>query len=271
MAPEKVILITGISTGIGRCCTDHLLEKGHRVFGTSRQVSGPSYRHQGKLTIVPMDVTDEQSVAETVNLVVREAGRIDVLINNAGFCTLGSVEDTTIAEAQAQFDVNFFGVFRTCRTVLPIMRSQKSGYIINISSLAGLVATPFQPIYCASKFAVEGMSEALRIEVAPFGIKVVLVEPGDFNTNIMNNARITTSFGNPAYRENFQRALQSTRKNVKESPRPQAIAELVEKIINDPSPALRYRIGPASFLVALKPFLPQSLRETLMRRYCDLI
>ena len=189
MLGKKVVLITGASSGIGKTCADYLEALGHKVYGASRSLGHKSSSEviteeiRGKGWIrVGMDVTNEKSVEQGVAHILKAEGRLDAVINSAGYGISGSVEDTAIEEAYSQFETNFFGVLRVCRAVLPIMRKQKSGCIINMSSIAGIISLPFQGLYCASKFALEGMTEALRLEVKPFGIHVVLIEPGNFRT-----------------------------------------------------------------------------------------
>src|SRR6185295_4263495 len=151
---QKVIIITGASSGIGKACADHLKSRDHKVYCASR-----STEDQLAAGNVSLDVDDDDSVRLAVQRVLDDAGRIDVVINAAGFGIVGAVEDTSIEEAKMQFETNFFGVVRVCKAVLPVMRDQRSGLIVNISSIAGLVSLPFQSFYSASKFALEGMTE----------------------------------------------------------------------------------------------------------------
>src|SRR6266498_4866639 len=166
---QKVVIVTGASSGIGKSCAEYLKQRGHKVYCASR--STEDQLSDGKISL---DVDNDDSVNRAVQRVFEHAGRIDVVINAAGFGIVGAVEDTAIAEAKTQFETNFFGVVRVCKAVLPVMREQGSGLIINISSIAGLVSLPFQAFYSASKFALEGMTEGLRMEVAPFGVRIVL-------------------------------------------------------------------------------------------------
>jgi NADP-dependent 3-hydroxy acid dehydrogenase YdfG len=156
-ASTRVVLITGATSGIGQACAQHLASAGWRVFGTGRSVP-PASTTEGRIEMVEMDVDDEASVHTAVAAVVTKAGRLDAVINNAGFSMRGAVEDTAIVEAKAVFETNFFGVLRVCRAVMPALRAGGGGYIVNISSLAGIVGLPFSGLYCASKFALEGLS-----------------------------------------------------------------------------------------------------------------
>ncbi|MGC8873617.1 MAG: SDR family NAD(P)-dependent oxidoreductase, partial [Chloroflexia bacterium] len=159
-AEKPVVLITGASSGIGLACARYLADRGYRVFGTSRH---PEACPPEPFPMIQMDVCDDASVLRGVEAVRERAGRIDVLVNNAGIGYGGAIEDTSLEEAHRQFETNFFGALRLCRAVLPIMRAQGSGLIVNMSSIGGLIGLPFQGLYSATKFALEGMSEALRL------------------------------------------------------------------------------------------------------------
>jgi NAD(P)-dependent dehydrogenase (short-subunit alcohol dehydrogenase family) len=194
-ARPPVVLVTGASSGIGKACAERLFARGCRVYGTSRQAPRALAQVRTSdlapmLRMIPLDVTSDASVDAAVGVVVACEGRIDAVVNNAGFGVAGAAELTTIEEAREQFETNFFGTVRVCRAVLPVMRQQGSGRILNVSSIAGRIGIPFQAFYSASKFAIEGFSEALRMEVAPFGVKVVLIEPGDFRTGFTAARRL---------------------------------------------------------------------------------
>jgi NAD(P)-dependent dehydrogenase (short-subunit alcohol dehydrogenase family) len=268
----KVVLITGASSGIGKACACHLSARGYRVFGTQRRAPEPWAASAG-IEILKMDVDDDESVIEGVNTVLASAGRIDAVVNNAGFALMGAVEDTSIEEAKSQLETNFFGVLRVCRSVLPAMRSQGGGHIINVSSLAGILGLPFSGLYSASKFALEGMTESLRLETRRFGIKVVLVEPGDFNTAITATRRLTRETEtNSAYRELFTRIKAAQDKEEANAPTPEPIAALVESILRSRSPATRYSVGMPGqrIVVPLKRLLPQRLFEWVLRKVMNL-
>ncbi len=259
---SRTVLITGASSGIGRACGRHLASRGWRVFGTSR-----SHREDADgVEMVRMDVDDETSVRQAVEDVHQRAGHIDAVINNAGIAWAGSVEDTTIEEAKAQLETNFFGVLRVCRAVLPIMRNQGSGYIVNISSLAGTFGLPFSGLYSASKFALEGVSESLRFETLRMGIHVVLIEPGDFRTQITESRRIAAAAEtNDAYRDAFEYFKNKQEQDEAGAPTPEPIALLAERILNHPRPKLRYPVGMVSqkIVVPLRRILPQRAFEWL--------
>jgi short-subunit dehydrogenase len=218
--------------------------------------------------MIAMDVDDDQSVDRAVREVLSAAGRLDAVVNNAGFGILGAVEDTSLEEAKAQMETNFFGVLRVCRAVLPTMRRQGRGHIINISSLAGIVGLPFNGLYSASKFALEGLSESLRLEVRQFGVRVVLVEPGDFQSEFPARRIIVKSSGtNPAYRDAFSRFKRGQDKDESNAPAAVPVANLVERILRTEHPRARYAIGMwgQRIVVPLKRILPQRLFEWAFR------
>lgn len=266
---HPVVLITGASSGIGRAGAEHLARQGYRVFGTSRRESSPPEKEAEADTpeMIRMDVTDEESVNQGVALVLKRAGRIDAVVNNAGIGYAGAVEDTSIEEARAQFETNFFGVLRVCRAVLPTMRLQQSGHLITISSIGGRIGLPFQGLYSATKFALEGMMEALSMEVRSFGIHAVLVAPGDFQTRFTaNRLKTIISREDPVYAERFRRAMEVIEHEEQNGPPPDAVARLLEKIIKNPSPRLRYTVGhPVQKLsLGVKKVVPGRLFERIM-------
>jgi len=193
------------------------------------------------------------------------------VVNCAGFGIAGAVEDTSIEEAKGQFDTNFFGVLRVCRAVLPSMRAHRSGTIVNVSSIAGLVSLPFQAFYSASKFALEGMTEALRMEVRPFGIHVVLVEPGDTRTQFTANRRRTAAAlcEHSPYRAAFAEAMGVVESEELAGVDPAPVAKVVSRAVHASAPDLRYTVGPAMQRLAplIRGVLPFSVYETLMRKH----
>jgi NAD(P)-dependent dehydrogenase (short-subunit alcohol dehydrogenase family) len=262
---HRVVLVTGASSGIGACCAAFLAKSGYRVYGGSRgAVTAPG------VEALTLDVTDDASAAQAIEIILTREGRLDVLVNNAGFGIAGAIEDTSIDEAREQFEVNFFGVSRMCRAALPSMREKKAGYIVNIGSIGGLIAIPFQGFYSASKFALEGLSEALRLEVRPFGIHVVLIEPGDHRTSFTQNRCSTrgSAEGSP-YRDRFERAIARMATDEQGGPSPEAIARLLQKVLNNPHPRLRYTVGPVAQRAAvwLKRSMPYAVIEKIMQDY----
>lgn len=264
---QRVALVTGASTGIGASCAALLAEKGFRVYGGARgAVTAPGVEP------FTLDVTDDASVTQAVETILSRVGRIDVLVNNAGFGIAGAIEDTSVEEAREQFEVNFFGVLRMCHAVLPAMRRQKSGYIINVGSIGGLIAIPFQGFYSATKFALEGFSESLRLEVRPFGIQVVLIEPGDHRTAFTQNRRATHgSVEGSVYHERFDRAVARMAKDEQGGPSPDGVAQRLYKILENPRPRLRYTVGPAPQRAAvwIKRLTPYAVMEKIMRDYYE--
>jgi NAD(P)-dependent dehydrogenase (short-subunit alcohol dehydrogenase family) len=267
MAENAVALVTGASSGFGREIARRLAERGYRVFGTSRH---PSATRPERVEIVRLDVGSEDSVRACVGAVLDSAGRIDLLVNNAGTTHVSVVEETDLATARAVLDTNFFGVARVTGAVLPGMRARRSGRIINICSLGGLLAIPGQAFYTASKFALEGYTEALRYEVERFGIHVTLVEPGFYKTRLHESmageARRLDDYD--ALREILQGAIA---RSFDRGGDPQEVADLVLRVAAERSPRLRYRIGPgARWVPVLKNILPERMFAIGMRRRFDL-
>jgi NAD(P)-dependent dehydrogenase (short-subunit alcohol dehydrogenase family) len=259
-------LVTGASSGIGNAIATHLASLGHRVYGTSRHpraVPAPP-----GVEMIALDIDDDASVAAGIATLLAAPGHLDAVVNNAGWALMGAVEDTAIAEARAQMETNFFGVLRVCRAVLPIMRAQGGGHIVNISSLGGVFGMPFGGIYSASKFAVEGLSEALRLEARPFGIQVVLIETGDFQSELPAKRRIAAAAGGAsAYRSVFERYKAKQAKDEAKARSPQPVARLVARILDDPAPKARYSVGMADqrMVLPLKRLLPGRLFERILR------
>jgi NAD(P)-dependent dehydrogenase (short-subunit alcohol dehydrogenase family) len=263
--PAKVVLITGASTGFGYAIANALAAKSCRVFGTART---PRAGATERFTTLSLDVTRDDSVAACVAELIRLAGRIDVVINNAGIGIAGAIEDTTIAEAQSQFETNFFGTHRICRAVLPHLRAQRAGKIVNMSSLAGRIPLPFQGFYSATKFAIEAYTEALRMEVRSFGISVSMIEPGDFATAFTANRRLTyETVPTSPYYQPALRAIATMARDEQANQDLSPVIGAVETIINSRRPALRYPRANAlqRTFNTLRPFLPQAIAEFLIR------
>jgi NAD(P)-dependent dehydrogenase (short-subunit alcohol dehydrogenase family) len=262
---QKVVLVTGASSGLGHAIAKALAAKNHRVFGTARV---PHAAASDGFTMLPLDVTQDESVAACIVEIIRAGGRIDAVINNAGFGIAGAIEDTTAAEAHSQFETNFFGTHRVCRAVLPHLRAQRAGVIINMSSLAGRISLPFQAFYSATKFAIEAYTEALRMEVRPFGIRVSMIEPGDFATSFTANRRMTSgSIPASPYYESAERAIATMARDEQANQDLSPVIEGVESILKSRRPALRY---PRANIIqrtfsALHPLLPQAIAESLIR------
>ncbi|HEX2615899.1 MAG TPA: SDR family oxidoreductase [Flavobacteriales bacterium] len=266
MSTSKVILVTGGSSGLGQAMCVRLAAAGHTVVGTARRPEGTPNGY----TLQAMDLTSEASVQQAVDAVIAKHSRIDVLINNAGQGIQGPAEDTPVDLAQQLFDANFFGLHRVCRAVLPGMRTRKSGLIINVSSIAANFGLPYRAFYSASKAAVDRYSEALSIELKPFNVKVVVVQPGEFNTAIANN-RLRPAVIGPDYAKGYERAMNVLSSSMHYSRDPDELAVVVARIVADPSPALVYRVaqGVQKLSVLLKKLLPGRRFERMVGKHYE--
>ena len=269
---SQIIFIAGASGGFGQAFVHQLVRDGYRVLGTSRHPKEFKTNHlksyQGSFQMLEMNVDSSLSVKKALKQVLKIAGQIDVVINSVGYSLAGSIEDTSIEEVQQTFNTNFFGVHRVCQQVIPVMRKQGKGKIINISSLIGLVGIPFQGFYAATKYALEGYTEALRLELEPFNISVSLIEPGDFNTPLTDHRRIAKkSKQSSVYWQRFSRAIKEVEKAERKGESPEKLAALITKVIKAPYPRLRYRIGPSSTIIGLKPLIPEAIALKLISKY----
>ncbi len=265
---KKVILITGVSSGFGRAMAEMLLGEGHIVYGTIR--TPIDFTIDG-LYLKTLDVTDNHRASEVVEEIIAEQGRIDVLINNAGIGISGAIELTTKQEADLQIGVGFFGVFNMCATLLPHFRKQRSGRIINISSIAGRFAVPYQGMYSVAKSAVEAYSEALSLETSQFDIDVVIVQPGDFNTGFTKNRIISTHTSqNPDYAASYSRVLANIEKDETSGGKPTYLAQKISKIVSSKKPKFRYVVTP-SFVQRLSTYahyiLPDRWFQWILRKF----
>jgi NAD(P)-dependent dehydrogenase (short-subunit alcohol dehydrogenase family) len=237
--PAQVVLVTGCSSGIGKSISDLLGASGARVYGGSRTFCEPK-----DWTYLRLDVTDEASVQEAIAEVVRREGRLDAVVTCAGLGLAGPFETTTDEEAQRHFDVNFFGTTRIIRCALPAMRAQQSGRIIVIGSIGGLIGLPFVSFYSAAKFALDGMVEALRTEIRPFGIQATIVHPGDLNTSFgANRIFARNADAAPAYADASRRALEYYQLQENGAPGPVGVARAVLKLISRRSLPVRVVVG----------------------------
>ena len=262
---SQTVLVTGASSGIGQATAQLLVQRGYTVFGTARK---PGAAATG-ITMVPLDVRSDDSVRTCIDRVRSQAGRLDVLVNNAGYSLMGAVEETSVAEAKAQFETNFFGVVRMVNAVLPAMRAAGSGKIINIGSLAGITAIPFGGFYTATKFAIEGYSEALWHELRPLGIHVSVIEPGFVHTQIGDATQIAQT-PLTAYEAVRKRATAALARQVKNGIAPEAVAKAVLRAIESHTPALRYRVGTnAVWFPRLKQVAPWPVFAAGVRRTFD--
>lgn len=259
MSAQRVVLITGASSGAGQSTARLLSQRGYQVFGTSRNPAVAELIPD--VEMLALDVRADDSVGPCLDAVTRMAGRLDVLVNNAGYELAGAWEEISVDEAKAQFETNFFGIVRMVKAVLPVMRRQKHGQIITISSLSGISPIPFMGIYSASKFAVEGYTEALRHELKPFGIHVSLIEPGFLHTPMMSHRQVTAE-RIADYDPWRQRAFDAIRAYEEKGPGPVLVAETVLRIAASKAPRLRYLTGrQARVVTGLRRFLPAGAFE----------
>src|SRR5215475_2472601 len=259
MSDQKVVLITGASSGVGQSTARLLSQKGYRVFGTTRNPA--SAEAIPTVEMLALDVRSDDSVAACVKAVANRVGRIDVLVNNAAYELAGALEEISLDEAKAQFETNFFGVVRMVKAVLPSMRQQRQGQIINVSSLSGVSSIPFMGIYSASKFALEGYTEALRMEVSPLNIHVSLTEAAFLKTPMMDK-RQASAVRLKEYDPWRQRAFDAIHNYEQQAPGPELVSETILKIISSKTPQLHYLIGSqAKFFSSLKWLLTAGAYE----------
>ena len=258
---SKTALVTGASSGIGEETARTLHKLGYTVYAAARRTDRLKQLTNVGIHALTMDVTDDESMTSGIEKIIAETGRIDVLVNNAGYGSYGAIEDVTLDEARRQFEVNVFGLGRLTQLVLPHMRAQRSGTIINISSMGGRLTTPLGGWYHATKYAVEALSDALRMETAPFGIDVVVIEPGGIRTEWSGIAadHLEETAEGSAYASQIKAVANSMRSestNKRQSP-PSVIADTVEKIVTARKPRTRYVVGfAAKPLVTLRRILP---------------
>lgn len=241
MANDKIALVTGASAGIGKATAAMLSRDGWTVYGTSRKIEPGAVEVVDGLRMIRLDVTDPGSVHTAVALVLQREGRLDALVNNAGNGIAGALEDLAPDEANYQFDTNFFGALNMCREALPELRKTK-GIIINISSVAGILSIPFQALYSASKAALEAMSEALRLEVRPFGVRVCLVEPGDTRTSFTASRLVAANVG-AGYAERLKASVERMEKDEQNGAPPEAVAKVVCRLAGKKNPPVRKAVG----------------------------
>jgi short-subunit dehydrogenase len=261
---KKVILITGISSGFGKQIADLLAKQGHSVYGTIRKECEVS----DLVNVLKMDLTDNESIKKVVETIIGKEGMIDVLINNAGMHTGGPIETSPEENIRLQINTNFMGTVHLTREILPVMRKQGGGLIINFGSIGGLMGLPFQAFYSASKFALEGFSEALRMEVSRFNIKVVVINPGDFHTSNSANRRNFLAPAGPEdpYQKQFEKALSVIEKDEANGWDPVILAKKLVKIVECKNPSQRYIIASSEqkLAVLLKHVLPDKLFMTIL-------
>jgi len=266
---SKVILITGGSSGIGKSVGEYLSEKGFIVYGTSRN---PQNYSESKFPIVALDVTDNDSIVSCVKTVVDKEGQLDVLINNAGAGITGPIEEIPEVEIKRNFDTNFFGPINVIKAVLPQMRLQNSGLIINVTSIAGYMGLPYRGVYSASKGALELITEAFRMEIKDFNIHMSNVAPGDFATNIAAGRYHAPVQKDSPYKTPYGNTLELMNTHVDSGKDPLLMAKAIFAIINTKKPKVHYKVGEfmQKFSIVLKRILPDRIYEKLLLNHYKL-
>ena len=266
---KKVVLITGASSGFGKLIAFQLLDKGYTVYCAARRTAMMDDLVKKGGVAVSLDVTDDAQVLEVIGQIIKQEEQLDVLINNAGYGGFGMIESVDMAEAHAQFEVNVFGAARLIKAVLPHMRVQKSGTIINISSMAGQLAFPMMGWYCASKHALESLSDSLRVEVESFGINVVLIEPGAVNTGFLDVGmkHLDGVQHDAVYQPKVNAFKKSFTNQYAKAPGPEKTAEAVMKAIQSKKPKTRYPVGTARLMIWASKLLPDRFLDKLISQF----
>lgn len=266
---SQVVLITGASSGIGAAIAKFLHHKEYTVYGTSRN---PQKSPSSDFKMLPLDVTDLKSMREAITIIIEKEGRIDYLINNAGMGITGPIEETPIIEIRRVFETNYFGALEMINSVLPHMRAQRSGMVINITSIAGYMGLPYRGIYSATKGALGITTEAYRMELKEFNIKMTTVAPGDFATNIAAGRFHTPILHDSPYKENYGNTLALMDEHVEAGMDTQVMAKVIYKIMNTTNPNVHYRVGffMQKISIALKRVLPDTWYEKLLLNHYKL-
>ena len=266
---NKVVLITGGSSGIGKSIGEFLHHKGYIVYGTSRN---PEKIINSIFPLLTLDVRNSKSIQSAIANVIASSGRLDILINNAGVGITGPLEEIPTDEIKNNFETNFFGPIEVMKSVLPQMRSQNSGLIINITSIAGYMGLPYRSVYSASKGALELITEALRMEVKSFGIQITNVAPGDFATNIAAGRFHAPLLKGSAYEVPYGNTLKMMNEHVDSGSNPNEMAEAIYAIIQNPNPKIHYKVGAflQKFSIVLKRILPDKVYEKMLMNHYKL-
>nr|WP_297306353.1 SDR family oxidoreductase [uncultured Flavobacterium sp.] len=266
---KKVVLITGGSSGIGRKVGEYLQDKGFIVYGTSRN---PENVKDSKIKLVALDVREKQSIVSAIETVIANEKRLDVVINNAGVGITGPLEEIPTEEIRNNFETNVFGPIEVMKAALPQMRVQKSGLIINVTSIAGYMGLPFRSVYSSSKAALEIITEAIRMEVKGFGIQITNVAPGDFATDIASRRFHAPVIENSPYEKVYNQQLQTINEHVNDGNDPIEMAEAIYKIINTQEPNVHYKVGAfmQKFSIVLKRILPDKMYEKMLMKHYNL-
>jgi NAD(P)-dependent dehydrogenase (short-subunit alcohol dehydrogenase family) len=266
---NKVVLITGGSSGIGKAVGEFLLQKGFTVYGTSRN---PEKITNSTFPLIALDVRNVESVQKAVSEIIQKSGRVDVVINNAGVGITGPIEETPTEEIKNNFETNLFGPIEVIKAVLPQMREQKSGLIINITSIAGYMGLPYRGVYSSSKAALEIITESISMEVKSFGVNVVNVAPGDFATNIASGRYHAPVINGSAYEIPYGNTLKQMNEHVDSGSNPDEMAFAIYQIINEKNPKIHYKIGAfmQRFSIVLKRILPDRIYEAMLMNHYKL-
>lgn len=267
---KQVVLVTGGSSGIGRAIGNYLRDQGYEVFGTTRDLS--KQEHFSDFRLLELDVQKPGTIQKALDTLMREAGRIDVLINNAGVGITGPLEETPNEAIHNAFETNFIGPLNMIKAVLPIMRQQGRGKVINITSIAGKMGLPYRGIYSAGKGALDLATEALRLEVKDFGVHISTLAPGDFRTNIAAGRFHASLEKQSPYYNSYGATLKMINDDVDQAGDPVMVARKVHRILKDPSPRVHYTVGSfmQRFSVILKRVLPGKLYEKLLQNHYKL-
>jgi len=267
---SKVVFITGASSGIGRAIGEFLITKGFVVYGTSRN---PENISESKIPLIALDVRNTESIQKAIEMLILKSGRIDILINNAGVGITGPLEEIPTEEIKNNFDINLFGPIEVMKAVLPHMRKQNSGLIINITSIAGYMGLPYRSVYSAAKGALELITEALRMEVKSFGIQITNVAPGDFATNIAAGRYHAPVVKNSAYESTYTNILKEMDSHVDSGSNPNEMAEVIYAIIQTKKPRIHYKVGAflQKFSIVLKRILPDTVYEKILMNHYKLL
>lgn len=265
----EVVFITGASSGIGRAIGEYLHQKGYIVYGSSRN---PQHQERNGIRFVCLDVTEQKTITKAVEGLLAKEGKIDFLINNAGKGIVGALEETPDQEIFNAFDVNYLGAMRVIKAVLPSMRARKSGMIINITSIAGYMGLPFRGVYSATKSALELTTEAYRMELKPFNVKMTNVAPGDFTTNIAKGRYYTPVYEDSPYKKRYEETLKEMDYGVDKGLDPIRMARKVHRIMRRKNPTIHHKVGEVlqKLSIAMKHVLPDKIYEKMLMRYYNL-
>ena|SRR5215212_3003479 len=286
MAQKEVAVVTGSSTGIGFETSLTLARNGFNTYATMRKSGGKTNQitdivknEDLPLQVIQLDVSDDKSVLDAINRIAKEKGRIDVVVNNAGYALVGPLEETSMEEIKAQFETNFFGAVRVMQAVIPVMRGQRSGKIVNITSMGGRIAIPLDSIYHATKFALEGISESIQYELEPFGIKLILIEPGAVGTNFWKNWRMAAkaeSSGdnndNSQYKKIENNMSESFKKMEQNAIHPSEVAKVILQAVMADNLDFRYVVGKdAATILEAKRNMSNREFQNLMKKQFNLL